>query len=532
MRHAAPRVSRSLTMRTWFVAIVLFSLSGAGLGAAMWGPRLLACDGGLCPGVRVAGETLPPGQELVAWLDGRARALAARPVELTVQGTPVTRRATLGELGVEVDVASTSALAAARGREDDLVARFHVRAAARDGDVDVPLRVDVAAERLAGWLAPLRDEVDEAPVPARLDLEHHAKLPHEPGRYLDLDGARERVLEAALAAAAAGAPADPIRVELPRVEVPPRISTDLIDRLDIDHVLARFETRFSRAGDQASRARNIDRAAARLDGTVLMPGEVVSFNALVGPRTVENGFSKGWEIFKGELVEGIGGGTCQVASTFHAAAYLAGLDVIERLPHSRPSAYITMGLDSTVVYPMVDLKVRNPWSFPVVVHSKVGANTVAFELLGHERPAEVTFGREVVGSRPYPRKVEETPGLAADRIVRKQHGIRGYTVRRTRTLRLADGTARVDQNTDVYPPTTEIYLVAPGTDAEAVLPPLPETPGSSPAEESSPRPSTDTLAATCTGECARPRIVDQPGAHAPTAEQARAPASVFIRAQR
>ncbi len=68
----------------------------------------------------------------------------------------------------------------------------------------------------------------------------------------------------------------------------------------------------------------------------------------------DNGFAKAFEIFKGEYTEGIGGGTCQVASTFHAIAFFGGLEIVQRLPHSRPSAYIPAGLDATVVYPTVD----------------------------------------------------------------------------------------------------------------------------------------------------------------------------------
>jgi hypothetical protein len=214
------------------------------------------------------------------------------------------------------------------------------------------------------------------------------------------------------------------------------------------------------------------------------------------------------------MIEGIGGGTCQAASTFHAAAYLAGLDVLERLPHSRPSAYIAMGLDATVVYPSVDLKVRNPWPFPVVVHAAVGADTVAVEMLGRERVADVTFGRMVVASRPYARRVVELPGLAEDRIVRKQRGIRGYTVQRRRTVTLLDGTARIDESRDVYPPTAEIFLLPPGVDADAALPPLLET-----LEPEAGTPAPAAAAASCV-DCERPRIVEAPGVHAPTPEQA------------
>jgi hypothetical protein len=293
-------------------------------------------------------------------------------------------------------------------------------------------------------------------------------IPEVAGHFLDLDDAIERIRFAALS--------ETTSVKLRRVELMPKVSRDFVEQIAIGEPLARFQTWFSRKGDQETRAKNIDTATARLDGVVLLPGELFSFNAAVGPRTETNGFSKGWEIFKGEMVEGVGGGTCQVASTLHAAALLAGFDIIERLPHSRPSAYITMGLDATVVYPIVDLKLRNPFDFPVVVHAWVDGGMVAFELFGKERPARVTFAREVLATRPFTRKVDEKPGIPWDRAVRKQHGIRGFKVQRIRTLAYRDGSTRRESNIDFYPPTAELYLVAPGADPEALLPPFVEPP--------------------------------------------------------
>jgi hypothetical protein len=172
------------------------------------------------------------------------------------------------------------------------------------------------------------------------------------------------------------------------------------------------------------------------------------------------------------MVEGVGGGTCQVASTLHAAAYLAGLDVLERAPHSRPSAYITMGLDSTVVDGQVDLKLRNPFAFPVVVHSKWEPGRLTFELLGRERPYTVTFSREVLKTKPYKRKVTESPLLASGKILRKQKGVMGYWIRRTRTIIPRDGLAREEVSYETYPPTFEVLVVPPGTEMDK-LPPLP-----------------------------------------------------------
>src|SRR5690606_24218887 len=101
--------------------------------------------------------------------------------------------------------------------------------------------------------------------------------------------------------------------------------------------------------------------------------------------------------------------------TLYAASFFGGLEVLERLPHSRPSAYIPMGLDATVVYPAVDLKIRNPYPFPVVVHAKTIGNKLRVELLGKAKPVRVRFEREVLATIPYKRKIEEDPTLTGKR---------------------------------------------------------------------------------------------------------------------
>jgi vancomycin resistance protein YoaR len=161
-----------------------------------------------------------------------------------------------------------------------------------------------------------------------------------------------------------------------------------------------------------------------------------------------------------------------VAGTLHAAAFLGGLDVVERSNHSRPSGYIAMGLDATVVYPVVDLKLRNPFAFPIVIHSKIENGTLTFELLGSGRPVTVEWATDTLGVAEFKRKIEEAPWLTPGKFVKKQRGIRGYSIRKTRKIRFASGEERVEVTTDVYPPTLEIYQVPPGTDPARDLPPL------------------------------------------------------------
>lgn len=501
-------------------------------GAAVAGARYLPVTAVL-PGLAVDGERIPDGADAAAVravVESRAKALAARPMRLLVPGSekPVLET-TLKDLGVVVDVDETVAVAMRTGKSGDVLGRAQAARDARDGKIDVPLFASIDRSVALSVFDQLKEKEDISPISARLDLDEHATLPEKDGRYLDGDGA-VIALEGALRDRRAES------IIVPVATFAPRISAAFLKSLDISTVVAEYETYFGRRGDQTLRGKNIDNAAQKLDGLVISPGEMISFNEVIGERSEANGFHKSWEIFKGEMVEGLGGGTCQVASTFHAAIFFGGFDVLERLPHSRPSAYIPMGLDSTVVYPGVDLKVRNPHAFAVVVHAKTEGAKLRVELLGKERPVKVGFGREVLETIPYKRKIVEDATLAAGKKVRvKQHGINGYKIKRTRLFTYADGRTRKEEKEDKYPATTEIYEVPVGFDV-ALLPPLPSNagedqdlggnPGPAPAAAATPaaQGSTPTASADPPVE-----LFDAPGAHAPTAAQKEPPKTMWLK---
>jgi len=498
--------------RLLVVSLVSLTLAGSAFAAK---PRVLP-EAAVLPGLRVDGVVVAGGSDGTAEVRARREAFEARRVRL-VLGDKEVRVASFGELGITVDEARTVERLQSYGKSGSFLERFETAGEARRGELDVPLVLVVAREKGVTLLEPSKVDLDTPPVSAKLDLDAHATIAGRDGTFVDLDATLAKVEELSRGRFANGKD----EVPMVTVAVPPRVSKAFVDALDVSTVVSEFETHFSRGGEQARRGKNIDVAAGKLDGLILSPNQLVSFNEIVGDRSEANGFQKSWEIFKGEMVEGVGGGTCQVASTFHAAVFFGGLDVLERLPHSRPSHYITMGLDSTVVYPAVDLKVRNPHPFPVVVHTKTTGNTLRVELLGKSKPAKVTFGRDVVATLPYKRKVVEEAGLPANRVVVKQHGIKGYRIKRTRTITYADGARKVEDSTDFYPPTTEIYLVPTGFD-ESRLPALPEGPaGDEPADPSTKKPSAAGAVA-CAGDCEKPadlEMVEGRGVHAPTAGQ-------------
>jgi vancomycin resistance protein YoaR len=435
--------------------------------------------------IRVAGTRVQSSEEAGAVAGATLARVLARPVNLRLGSASnaadgVLLTLTLEQLGGRADTARVATLASHAARRSGAFLPLRLafeRAAGRASHVEVPVALALDEDVALAAFTALKEQHDQAPLSARIDLDHHQVIAEQQGRYLDvngaLDGLRARMDALALDSPSGGLEdARPLELELPVQWFEPRISSAFVRNLDITTVLSEYETHFSRAGEQSRRGSNIDVAAAKLDGLVLSPGELVSFNTVVGERSEQNGFKKSWEIFKGEMVEGVGGGTCQVASTLHAASFFGGLDILERLPHSRPSAYIPMGLDSTVVYPAVDLKLRNPHPFPVVVHAKTTGNTLKVEVLGRERPATVHFGRDVIQTIAYSRKLLEEPWLLGKKVIHKQHGIRGYRIRRIRELTYKDGTKRVESTTDYYPPTTDIFQVPVGFDA-TLLPSLP-----------------------------------------------------------
>ncbi len=252
------------------------------------------------------------------------------------------------------------------------------------------------------------------------------------------------------------------------------MTAEELGRVDVSKVVTSYATDFALYGTGAGRAVNIKLAASLLDGAVLAPGQILSFNDRVGPRAKERGFALAPEIQGDEMQLGFGGGTCQVSSTLHMAALYGAVDVVERQSHSRPSAYAMLGLDATVSYPTTDLKIKNGFSFPILVHAFLPKPTqIKVEILGGDPVAKVVYGYGVNSTEDFTRRVEVKPYLPQGKTVRHQKGSRGYDVTSFVTIQYFDGREGKRSYYSGYRPAPEILYVGPGTRAED-LPPLPE----------------------------------------------------------
>ena len=426
----------------------------AGLAAGtLLVPRLPAA--GSAPPEPLAVELL--GRPLP--LDARAGALALERVRgytarrFVLELPDGQRRETyLGQLGAEIDkVRLADIVRDARDPTSPMVRTY--RAGGGRGALPLPVPVSLNREQALPALATLKDAIDRAPVDARLDLETRKLVPEANGRLLDVDGtllALERALER-------GATSAPVVWS----ERKPRRTAKDLDGVRFDAVLGWFETHYDRSEKAAARTFNLRVAESKLDGHVLLPGEIFDFNELVGPRDEANGYKVAPVIAEGEVVDGIGGGTCQISGTLHGAAFFAGLGVVERTPHTRPSAYIKLGLDATVVYPTINLRLQNTLPFAVVLHETVKNGSVRAEILGPRRTRTVTLIRRVLDAIPYEEVERPDKALPSGMRVLAQRGVAGFKVRRYRIVR--DGPNAVRERwDDVYPPTTQIVRVGAG----------------------------------------------------------------------
>ena len=134
-----------------------------------------------------------------------------------------------------------------------------------------------------------------------------------------------------------------------------------------------------------NRTTNVKLAAKTIDGMVIHPGDVFSFNEALGDTTSAKGYKRAKIFVKGKEEQGVGGGICQVSSTLFNAADFAGMEIIERHDHSKKVDYVELGRDAATSYGGVDLKFRNtlPHSVIIVAHADNGELTVSLETVSN-----------------------------------------------------------------------------------------------------------------------------------------------------
>jgi vancomycin resistance protein YoaR len=476
--QAPRRVARDVVARRALaVALLALALGGSGTAAALYVSTVRG--EGTIPGLRLLGQPIGevPRGDLPARVHALAERFLAQPVRLRIGEGDVVK-ATLRDVGMTVDEGKVVAAALAAGRSGDPLVDMRTRLRARRRGLALAPVVQLDRGRALEYLSELKDEVDRSATDAHLDLERHTIAPERAGylvRVFDSLVALEYAARSLSAPGSGEGVKEPREIVLSVAETKPTVKAADLGDVDVSTVLGTWETHYSSVGVDSDRAYNLKVGADKLNGHILKPGEVFSFNAVVGDRTEREGYRVAPVIQGGELVDGLAGGMCQIASTLHAASFFAGLEIVRSTPHSRPSTYIPMGLDATVVWPYVDLKLKNPYDFPVVLHYTVNQGTVKVEILGKKKPYNVAYDREIVNEVGFGTQVRHDATMPAGQRIIEQEGYPGYQIIRRRYVYTGkwklgkdgepepEGLVSKKEWVMAYPSTTQIVRLGTGS---------------------------------------------------------------------
>lgn len=158
-------------------------------------------------------------------------------------------------------------------------------------------------------------------------------------------------------------------------------------------------------GSIINRIYNIKLAASRLNGILIKPGEIFSFNKAVGDISSLTGYKQAYIIENGKTVLGDGGGVCQVSTTVFRAILNAGFPVIERNPHAYRVHYyeddMGPGIDAAIYSPNIDLKFKNESGHHILIQSSIDEvnEQLTFEFYGTSDGRVATISKPVILSQ-------------------------------------------------------------------------------------------------------------------------------------
>lgn len=421
-------------------------------------------------GISAAGRSLAgmTAEEATAAVQEYMDGLSSQSVTLSVDGQDVS--ATAGELGFHW--INTEAIEEAAGQYagGSLIRQYMVEKDLAAAPVDIELDTEVDSAKVKAFVDTQCQGITAEPKNASITRENGQFIitDSEPGRVVDA-----AATETALNEALEGGLEDPVKVTAQITDEQPSITTE--DLGTIQDVLGTYTTDFSSSG--SARSTNLTVGAAKINGHVLMPGEVLSGYECLQPFTTANGYKTAAAYENGQVVDSIGGGVCQLATTLYNASLEAEIEIAQRQNHSMIVTYVKPSRDAAIAGTYKDIKIKNNYSTPIYVEGYTEGRKLTFTIYGKEtRPAnrKVEYVSETIGSTsPGEPQLIVDNGLAPGQRVKVQSSHTGLRSRLWKVVTV-DGVEqeRTLLNKDTYNASKAIYRVGP--DLPAAVPVAPD----------------------------------------------------------
>lgn len=313
---------------------------------------------------------------------------------------------------------------------------------------------------------------------AYYDEQNHELVPEVNGYGFDLESAKQQQ-DAAVEGSVFTLTLGDIVPETTLEELVAEMFPDVLSSYSSPHVV------------NANRTNNLDLACKAINNTILNPGDVFSFNDIVGERTAEKGYKAAIVYVSGNSESQLGGGVCQVSSTIYMCTLLANLEQVERTEHMFAVTYVPMGMDATVYWGSLDYKFKNNLDHPILVEANVADGYVNITLRGTKPQTDydkIEMTYEVLSTIPWSDVTVVDETKPADYSEVTQTPYTGYKVQTYRHFLDADGNELRSEKVaySVYTKRDRITTVG-----KAEEPEVPETPTTDPTTPTDPATPTD-----------------------------------------
>jgi vancomycin resistance protein YoaR len=276
-------------------------------------------------------------------------------------------------------------------------------------------------------------------------------VPSQVGRGPDLSGLADDLARACVGGG-------PRTATLRLVETQPKLTTDAARAMGVSDRISTFTTTYS--SSNPARVSNVHLLARALDYKLIPPGGIFSFNGTAGARTAAKGYQEAPAIVDGKLVPQLGGGVCQVGTTFFNTVFFAGLPIVERHNHSFYISHYPTGRDATVSWGGPDLKFKNDTQGWLLIRTATTSNSLTVALYGTDPGYTVHYTTGPFTDVVAHKVVEvKDPKLAKGVRIVEEAGVDGRRVTVVRTVYKGAQVVRTDTFVSHYNPKDETVRV-------------------------------------------------------------------------
>ena len=215
-----------------------------------------------------------------------------------------------------------------------------------------------------------------------------------------------------------------------KYEIPLKITKPSVTTIDLGseafpNKLSTYTTRYD--GGDKNRSTNLEIACEKINDKIILPGETFSYNKTLGARTTTAGYKTAKVYENGAVVDGIGGGICQISSTLYNAVLKANLEIVERRNHQFITSYVPEGRDATVAYGITDFKFKNSRKYAIKIKATASNGVATIDIYGIKEDTEyqITFDTKTISTIPFTTKYTDDNTLPVGTEKIKQKGANG-----------------------------------------------------------------------------------------------------------